>query len=407
MASRLTAGELGELAGTTPDRVGELSRLGLIKATAGRFGTGDVHRVRLVEAFEAAGVPAEALARASQQGTISLAYYDELHQEPGAPSARTYGELVAGLADRGPSLRRLFGAVGLAEPEPSDRLPGDDEALLLTLLEALEANPDRDLALRTFRVFGESARRASEAAMSVYAEAVERAAADIAGLPSEEVYGQFLRPWARFARLVPRLSAWLHMRHLSAAIDAWSVEETERLLAQTGFVPDRDVGQPAVAFIDLTGFTDLTERRGDRAAAEVAGAFAELAAELAERRRGRLVKQLGDGVLLRFPEPLPAVDAALAILDALDGSTLPSGHGGVAAGPLIVREGDVFGRTVNRASRIADQAHAGELLATAGLADQLPPDRIVARPAGSVVLQGIADVVPLVRLMRVTAGRGS
>jgi len=297
-------------------------------------------------------------------------------------------------------MRRLHTALGLAEPEPQDRLQAADERMLLEILELIEINRDQDLVLRAIQIFGASARRTSEAAMSVYSEAVELATDDIAGIPPDAVYAEFLRPWARIARLAPRMSGWLLARHLSTEIDSWSVAETERLLAESGYVPARHVGDPAVAFVDLAGFTRLTEVQGDRAAAQIAGQLADLAGGIADARRGRLVKQLGDGVLLRFASARDAVDATLEVLAELDRSDLPSGHAGVESGPLIVRDGDVFGATVNRAARIADVAEAGQLLATADLAQTLPAHMVSSIPVGPARLQGIADEVHLVQLIR-------
>ena len=395
--------ELAGLAETTSERIAELTRLGLLRPVDGTHSPGDVHRIRLVEAFKAAGVPAEALAEASGRGTISLTYYDQLHRDPGVPSTRTYSELLTTLGNRGPTFRRLFGAFEVAEPDADNRLSRSDEQLLLKALETLEANRDPDLALRALRVLGDHARRGSEAAMSVYAEAVERAEPDVAGTPALELYERFLKPWARLARLVPELTAWLHQRHLSAEIDAWSVAETERLLGETGFVPPRQTQPPAVAFIDLTAFTRLTDERGDRAGAEVAAALADLAGEAAARRGGRLVKQLGDGVLLRFNDLESGIEATLDVLESLGSEKLPAGHAGIDSGPLVVRDGDIFGNVVNRASRIADQARPGQLLAAAELTPGLPPG-IRHAPAGVVSLQGIAEPVTLARVWRESSG---
>jgi adenylate cyclase len=403
VAQHLSAEALAELAGCPPERVRALTALGLLAPTDGRYARGDVHRIRLVDAFEAAGVPAEVLASASRGGAISLAYYDQLHQDTGDRSRRTYGRLLADLGDRAANLRRLFGAFGIAEPGPDDRLAADEERLLLTTLDALEVNRDPDLVLRSLHVFGDSARRGSEAAMSVYVEAVERAAADLAGIPPLETYRQFLEPWARVARLVPDLGSWLTTRHLSTAIDTWSVEETERMLAEAGFVPARESAPPAIAFVDLAGFTRLAEERGDRVAASVAMEFALLAGRVAEQAGGRLVKQLGDGVLLRFAGADEGVDVTLDLLDRLGPGGLPSGHAGIAAGPVIVREGDVFGRTVNLAARIADRAATGELLMPAVLALGLDRDRLRVESAGVATLQGIPEPLELARIRRPVA----
>ena len=400
VATGLNADSLAKLARSTPEHVQSLTTLGLLQPIDGRYAPGDVHRIRLVDAFAAAGVPAEALAHASAQGAITLAYYDQLHQVPGTPSARTYGQTLADLGDRAADLRHIFESCGIAEPEVDDRLDESEQHLLLAVLEALEANRDPDLALRALHVFGDAARRGSEAAMSVYSEAVERAADGTAGLPPTETYERFLQPWARFARLVPELGAWLHARHLGAAIDTWSVAETERQLAATGFVPERQVEPPAIAFIDLTGFTRLTEESGDREAAQVAMAFASLAGRVAEDRGGRLVKPLGDGVLLRFASAQAAVEATLEVLDRLGPAGLPRGHAGIASGSVIVREGDVFGRTVNLAARISDRAQAGQLLATSTLAAALSGEGLDHEPVGSVSLQGIPDPIELAHIWR-------
>jgi adenylate cyclase len=354
MDKAMSAETLAELAQAPAGRIEKLTALGLLTGDDGHFSAGDVHRIRLVDAFEAAGVPAEALARASERGAISLNYYDQLHPEPVPRSGRTYDEFMDGLPDRGAILREVLATVGIAEPEPDGTLSTSDESILEEIVDTIVANNEPDLAMRAVRIYGEAARRTSEAAMSVYAEAVERATDDIAGIPPQDVYERFLEPWARFARLAPRLSAWLSERHLSAAIDAWSVEETERLLADSGFVPAPEVEEPAVAFVDLTGFTQLAEQHGDRTAAAVAARFADMAREVVGKRQGRLVKQLGDGVLVRYPS----------------------------------------------ASRLANEAAPGDLIATATFADSLPAGEFQAEPMGAVELKGISHPTQLVRLSR-------
>lgn len=74
MNKAMTAETLAELAQAPAERIEKLTALGLLTRDDGHFSAGDVHRIRLVDAFEAAGVPAEALARASERGAISLNY---------------------------------------------------------------------------------------------------------------------------------------------------------------------------------------------------------------------------------------------------------------------------------------------------------------------------------------------
>jgi len=402
----LTVDDLAERTGTAIERLRELEGVGVIVPSAdGRYRLGDVHRVRIADAFLRSGIPLDALRRASEAGVISFDYYDLLHAPPGRPADRTYGRMRTDIGERAGLLGQLFGAFGIAEPDDGSRLDRGDEALILELLEVVVATGEPDLALRVVRLFGDSLRRATEAVMTVYDEAVGRVVEPVEGLPSQEVFDRYLLPWTHFARIAPRLGTWLTERHLSHAIDAYSVNSTEHFLSVGGFLPARTDTPPGIAFVDLSGFTRLAEERGDEPVARVALEFGRLAEDQARRRDGRLVKLLGDGVLLHFPDAVAAVEATIELLGSLPGAGLPRGHAGIHAGPIIVRDGDIFGRTVNLASRIADLADAGQLLVTRAVADTLPQDRFIAHPLGDAELQGIDERVELLRVQ--AAGDGS
>lgn len=386
----ISADELALRLGVARDRVAQLATAGAIEPDLdGWFDPGDVHRVRLLLAFEAAGVPLEALLGASEAGAISLRYYDELHAPPGPISDRSYGDFADSL-EGGPSrLSRLFAAFGLAEPESGSRLTEADERFITDMLATVAETGQPDLALRAIRMFGEGARRGADGALGVYGEAAARMGDDLQGLPTDDLFEQLLRPWARFARRSPVLAAWLAERHLSRAIDEYSVTETERILEDAGFVAPRPGVMPAIAFIDLTGFTRMTEEHGDEVAAATAMRLGELTADTVRGHDGRIVKLLGDGVLVRFDDASAAADGTLDVLVALPSAGLPSAHAGLAAGPLIVRDGDVFGRTVNLAARIADVAPDGHLYAAANVIPRLDPGRFQGRPGPDADLPGI------------------
>lgn len=389
--------ELAARTGVAEERIEELTRQDVITPVAeGRYEVGDVHRLRALTAFEAAGVPVEVLARAQQGGEISFAYYDELHVTPGPPSPRTYGQFRSGLGRPSRWLTSLFAAFGLAEPDVETHLPTDQEEFLVELTGIIDSISHPDLALRVVRLFGEATRRASDAALTTYAEVVDREGTQSRGLPSQEEYDRVFRPWARMARAAPRIASWLTTQHISRAIDAYSVEATEQVLEDAGYVPERPEILPAIAFADLTGFTRLAEEKGDEAAAHVALRLNELAGGAVAPHDGRVVKLLGDGVLVRFASLEAAVRGSLDLLDALHEHGLPAGHVGVHCGPVIARDGDVFGRTVNMAARIADAASPGALYLAAELAGSLPDDLEVEAVDGAD-LQGIGEV----RLIRV------
>jgi adenylate cyclase len=396
----LTAEELAARTGTSVDRIEFLTERGVLKPQSpGHYTPGDVHRIRVIGAFEAAGITIDALVAAAQHGRVSFAYYDELHQVPGPASDRTYTEFKASLGLHGERLSSLFVAFGLAEPDPASRLEAAEEGFLGELVETIDGTAEPDVALRVARLFGEGARRASEASLGLYEDVLAKLGREVAvaSIPPEEEYRLVFRPWARMARMVPEMSSYLASRHLSRAIDIFSAEQTERILAEAGFVPERREVYPGVAFVDLTGFTRLSEERGDRAAAALSMELGELARETATHHDGRVVKLLGDGVLLRLPDALRAVDATIELMRSLPRVGLPDGHAGIHAGPVIEREGDVFGRSVNMAARISDVAPPGELYVTEAVVDAIQGSSYRAEALAPAVLQGIGEV-PLFRI---------
>jgi adenylate cyclase len=131
----------------------------------------------------------------------------------------------------------------------------------------------------------------------------------------------------------------------------------------------------AVCFADLVGFTSL----GEQIPAEELGAIAErlstLAAEVVEPPV-RLIKSIGDAVLLIAPEPAVLIDTALALMAAVEneGEGFPQLSVGLAYGEALDRAGDVYGPPVNLASRLSDVARPGAVLTTVGVKDDFPDD---------------------------------
>jgi len=157
-----------------------------------------------------------------------------------------------------------------------------------------------------------------------------------------------------------------------------------------------------MCFFDLSGYTRLTEERGDQAAAEMALTLSGLVQRTAHEHRGRVVKWLGDGVMLYFIEPVDAVVGALEMAERVPAAGLPQAHVGVDAGPVIIQDGDYFGSTVNVAARIAGHARSGEVLASdrAIQAAEGLPGGIRCSEIGSVDLKGVSRPVALRRIER-------
>ena len=121
----------------------------------------------------------------------------------------------------------------------------------------------------------------------------------------------------------------------------------------------------------------------------------------------RLVKTIGDAVMLTAEDPSALVATALDLVDASDAegarNAFPQLRVGVAYGPTVARGGDVFGRAVNLASRVTQIARAGSVLATREVRDRAP-DGVRWSSAHARRLKGLPDPVPLYRARPLAAG---
>src|SRR6187401_2352044 len=126
---------------------------------------------------------------------------------------------------------------------------------------------------------------------------------------------------------------------------------------------DAEGGAPmelAIAFTDLEDFTAYTEAEGDNAASRLLIGHHRESVVIVHDRGGRVLKWLGDGLMLTFPEPEAAV---LACLDLGESAPLRL-RAGIHVGHVMMVSDDVFGHVVNLAARVAGSAAGGQLVVT-------------------------------------------
>ena len=160
----------------------------------------------------------------------------------------------------------------------------------------------------------------------------------------------------------------------------------------------------AIVFTDLVGYTAYTDAHGDRAAVDVL----DRQAAIVERQldgKGRIVKELGDGLMLWFADGPAGLGAICNILsgveDQRDRDLFPLAvRMGMHVGEVIERGDDFVGQTVNIAARVADLAGPGELLVTEHALASLDPGVHTAafRPVGPTRVKGVAAPIWLHRL---------
>jgi class 3 adenylate cyclase len=396
MSANLSAARLAEETSSSSERIGWLERIGILRPAAGRYVPGDIFRVRMVVALLEAGFTEAEVEWAVSEGALDLGHVDVYPlTEPSEPSDRSFEGFAAdlGLPDAS-ALVDLYRVLGLPEPEWGAALRRDEEALFSEFLRVWRLADDDEIPARAARLVGEGTRLATMGWSELFGEEVAGPARDRFLRNEIEIYPRaIIDAAAAMMRLLPTMMAWLARRTMQQAIVAGIVENFEALLELRGLPrQSRPETAPAIVFADLSGFTELTERRGDDAAAVTAASLQRHAEATARTHGGRVVKLLGDGVMILFPEPEAAVAAATELTQTSTG--LPV-HAGVHAGPVVQRDRDVYGRTVNLAARIADTAGPNEVVVSSSVADAVGPGRFVFEPMAEVELKGVPEPVPL------------
>lgn len=160
-----------------------------------------------------------------------------------------------------------------------------------------------------------------------------------------------------------------------------------------------------ILFTDLVGFTEFTDIAGDAAALEVLDQQTEMmTTALQGRHHARIIKELGDGLMVWFDTPSDGVETAITILAAVRDARLADRFPvairmGLHHGEMLSRGDDVVGLTVNIASRIAALAGPDELLISQAAADECHLRRdVLLEPVGPVPVKGVHKPVWIARV---------
>jgi adenylate cyclase len=364
----------------------------LVPDEAGRFSAGDVRRAGLIKSLEGAGIALDGLATVIHNGGLSLDFMDSpTYERFSALSGLTFQQLSEKTGVPVELLMVTREAVGSAQPAPAD-LVREDELLIAPFVEAqFKAGFRPNSTERLLRVTGDSLRRIAEAEADWwYTEILEpgvAAGTNVGELANEETAKQLT------ALSDQALLATLHAQQMHT----WTaniIRSIEVVLAREG-IQSRLERPPAMCFLDITGYTRLTQERGDAAAAQLAGELALLVQRTSVQHGGRPVKWLGDGVMFYFRDPGPGVMAALEMVDGAAAAGFPPAHVGLHAGPVVFQGGDYFGQTVNVASRIAEYARPGEVVVSQAVVEASAGAGVRFSQIGPVELKGVAGAMQL------------
>ena len=400
----LSAAGLADLAGVTEAEVERMVDLGILvtRDGAGPFLETDVQKVRLATACEQAGLPMAGIAAAIRAGRLSFGFLEAApYRRWAVRSARTYRQVSQETGIPLELLGSALESMGYARMAPDEPIREDELEIVPLLQLGLSTGIlDQVWSTRLGRGYAEGlrlmARVETEIWQTRFIAPLLEAGADqqTATEQAAQMVGDF-----NFTPLVDRALMAAYRRQQELAWTEQLVEDIEAALEQTG-VLGRPGRVPAMCFLDLVGYTRLTEEHGDRAAAALAETLAVLVERSSREHGGVPVKWLGDGVMVQFRDPAGAVLAALRLVEQLPAAGLPPAHVGVAAGPVVVQGGDYFGRTVNLAARIAAYASASRVLVSEPAVQRAPRQGVTFVELGLVQLEGIADPVRLLEARR-------
>ena len=398
----LSASGLADLAGTTAAEVERMVDLGILVARDGvdPFLETDVQKVRLAVACEQAGLPMEAIASAIAAGRLSFAFLEAApFRRWAVRSARTYRQVSQETGVPLDTLGAVLESMGFARMGPDEPMR-EDELEIVPLLQLGLSRGIFDLAwlTRLGRAHVEGLRLIATAWGEAYQARFEQPVLASGG-DQRQAMELAARLGVDFLPLVDPAMLAIYRRQQELLWTEGLVERIEDELEAAGML-GRPGRVPAMCFLDLVGYTRLTEEQGDAAAAALAETLAVLVNRSAREHGGVPVKWLGDGVMVQFREPAGAVLAALGMVEQLPQAGLPPAHVGVAAGPVVVQGGDFFGRTVNLAARIAAQASPGQVLVSQGVAESAPPEGVRFVELGELRLKGFARPVRLLEACR-------
>lgn len=257
--------------------------------------------------------------------------------------------------------RRLWRALGFATVADGDVVftEGDVAALRRTRFLAERGIDDDTLLLAMTRMFGQTFARLAQWQGQLMIELLANRA-DV--LQSEDAVVAFVE---ELVPVLEELQGFVWRRQLAAFFSRITSQAAAEVAASTS-------SPRVVGFADMAGFTTLSRRATEAQLRTLLDSFETATTDVIAAHNGRIVKTIGDEVLFLADDVRDGAEIALALQEAVAADEqLPALRIGVAAGPVIMRLGDVYGSTVNIASRLTSLCRPGWILVDRVMAEAL------------------------------------
>jgi adenylate cyclase len=344
-------------------------------------------RRKLLEQLAAEGVPPQELRDAVAAGRLALLPVERALAGDGRRyTAREIAEIAGVDLEQ---LRRFSAALGVPYADPDEPRGTEADLEAARRMKAFrDAGLPEDGMLQVARTIGMGTARVAEANRELVVRTLTQ--------PGDTERDLALRLAAAAEHMMPLVGPTL-----VHALQANMLEQIRRDVIGTADLASGEIGGTVdltICFADLVEFTRLGEEIAAEELGMVAGRLEEMASVVAEPPV-RLVKTIGDAVMLVSSEAKPMVDAALALIAAAEseGNQFPWLRAGLASGPTLPQSGDYYGRSVNLASRITGVARPGSAVVDGATRDAAGEDFSYSY-IGERRLKGIDSRVKLFRV---------
>jgi len=274
-------------------------------------------------------------------------------------------------------VRSIYEQLGLRVDDLAG-FSGDDVALVSMIIRDTSGIVEQ-VGSQILRVIGTVLARLAEAMVAAYVQDIEARdndAADTIEMANRNAFASTL------AMAVGEYLPAIFRHHMLMAV--------RRQRGGQAGVTTPEVVRLAVGFVDLVGFTSLAQSLPPAALIATIEDFERRAFEIANRHGGRIIKSIGDEVMIAASTATEVASIALELIDSTGGDPSVAPRGGVSAGEVLFRLGDYYGSVVNIASRLTAEAVPGEVLTDLESLDGVD---LVLHAAGRRRLAGFAEPI--------------
>jgi adenylate cyclase len=274
-------------------------------------------------------------------------------------------------------VRTIYESLGLRVDELAGF--GDGDIVLASLLVGDTSGMVDAVGSQLLRVAGSALARLAEAAVAAYVQDVEHRDGATRELISEADQNALA---SSLVLLLGDALPTVFRHHM------WTAVRRQRL-TQSG-VAEPEIVRIAIGFVDLVGFTAISRVARPSELIATIEEFERHAFEIAHRHGGRIVKSIGDEVMIAANDARTVAAIALELIGTVGNDPSVAPRAGVSAGDVLFRLGDYYGSVVNLASRLTAEAVPGEVLTDQSMDDS---SEVVVRPAGRRILKGFNEPV--------------